>query len=357
MASNLLLADAKCVGRTRDEWMNKMYRGAAPSGRHVPTGGADLRRSRRPWLSLGVAALVAGCGGGWDGVGGGSEPPAQHFGFTAVDCGHDDPLDNAATTNYLSEVAAFSSTAHMCVHSPDEQISSRLALMDGQDVGAFLSIQALLYESRPDTTSPSGQRLSLRADYQARWRRFVELNDLRHQVRAITAFYLADEPVWNGMSEADLRAGADFIKADFPLVPLAFIEAAPALQALRIPPSVDWIGFDHYAVASPDTDAVYLRELAQLKSLRSRPSQKLLLVMDAQWLPMYGEAGYQPADMKRVAASYARLAQRERADVAGMLGYVWPGGLDHPAQQGARELPASVIEEYVRIGRSMTGRP
>jgi len=282
---------------------------------------------------------------------------AQHFGFAAVDCGHDDPLDTAATTNYLSEVAAFSSTAQLCVFAPDDVIHSRLAEMSRHKVAAIVSIQPVLYDAAADSSTGSGRKLRLRSDYIARWKRFVALNALESDAAAIAAFYLADEPSWNGMSPADLRIGADLVKADFPQVPVALVEAAPALSALQIPLSVDWVGFDHYAIAKPDSDAAYLSELALLKSRRTRPSQKILLVMETQWLPAYGAAGFSEADMKSVASSYARLAEKERADVVGMLGYPWPGGLDGPAQKGARDLPESVRQEYVRIGRRMTGKP
>ncbi len=228
--------------------------------------------------------------------------------------------------------------------------------MANQNVGAFLAIQSILFDSTVDSTTGSGRRLRLRADYVSRWNRFVHINDLHKLSKNITAFYLADEPVWNGMSNTDLRAAADFVKASLPQVPVALIEAAPALAALQIPPSIDWVGFDHYAIPDPHTNRTYLSELALLKSKRTRATQKILLVMDAQWLPFYGQAGYKEADMKTVASNYAYLAQIERTDVVGMLGYLWPGGLDDPAQKGARELPASVINEYRRIGRQMTGK-
>ena len=75
---------------------------------------------------------------------------------------------------------------------------------------------------------------------------------------AIGAFYLADEPAWNGISAADLRQAADLVKATFPTTPLMLIEAAPALGALVVPRSVDLIGFDQYGVAAPDADIVLL---------------------------------------------------------------------------------------------------
>jgi len=39
-----------------------------------------------------------------------------------------------------------------------------------------------------------------------------------------------------------------------------------------------------------------------------------------------------------------------------LIGYVWPGGVDAPNAQGARELPQSVRDEYERIGKLITGK-
>ncbi len=313
------------------------------------------------WVVGPLFLLLAACGSSGDAPLPAEAPTApsamQQFGFAGVDCGHDDPLDNAAVSDYLPEVAAFSSTAQVCVYAPDEPLQARLDKMAQRQVGAFLSVQAILFESAPDATVGGGTRVRLRADHAARWRQFVDGSGLRQRRTNLTAFYLVDEPTWHGVPASELRRAAELVKAEFPDVPVALIEAAPALASLQVPEAVDWIGFDHYAVPRPDTDPVYLGELALLKSKRSRAAQKVLLVMDAQWLPAYGQAGYSEADMKAVASRYAALAEHERADMAGMLGYLWPGGLDEPAQKGARDLPESVRQEYARIGRALTGKP
>lgn len=63
-----------------------------------------------------------------------------------------------------------------------------------------------------------------------------------------------------------------------------------------------------------------------------------------------------PEDMLGVAQSYAALAARE-PDVVGVLGYLWPGGLEGPEQLGARELPGDVRAFYERWGAAVVAPP
>lgn len=279
----------------------------------------------------------------------------QYFGYALVDCGIDDPADAVDRRNYVTEVASFSNVAQMCVFDPSENIVDRLQLMSKNDLKALLSVQAIFFVGNPDATQGSGMNFDLHPQYQARWQRFVGNNNLSQNISAIAAFYVADEPVWNGITFTELKTAADAIKASFASVPTAIIEAPHGIRRLQVPLSIDWIGFDRYAVATPDTDPEYNSELALLKSKRSRPGQKLLLVMDAQWLPFYGEAGYLPRRMKAVASRYYNVAKSD-PDIVGIIGYLWPGGFDDADQMGARNLPMKVIDEHVRIGKLITGK-
>jgi len=278
----------------------------------------------------------------------------QYFGYAMVDCGYDDPLDDDTKTNYLAEVAPFSNIAQLCIYQPTDNIVDRLAGMSQSGVKAMLAIPDILFNGVPDSSTGSGVRFTLRADYKARWNQLIMTNQ-GADLSAIAAFYLADEPTWNGIAFADLRTASDMIKRTFPRIPIALIEAWPAIDTLRVPRSVDWIGFDHYGIARPATDAGYLDELARLKNKRSRREQKILITLEARWLPDYAAIGIQAADMAAVATSYYDLAQSDRA-VIGLLGFLWAGGLDNPTELGARELPANVLAEHQRIGKLITGK-
>lgn len=283
------------------------------------------------------------------------ETPARYFGYAVVDCGYDDPLDSEVRTNYVSEVASFTNIGQMCAYDPSDNIVARLQFMTDNGMQAILSIQGIFFEGRPDATQGSGMKYTLYPNYLSRWNAFVSKNNLSQHISKIGTFYVVDEPGWNGVSTQALKIAADTIKASFPTVPVAISEAASKISSLTIPSSVDLIGLVHYAVPNPDTDPAILSELAQLKAKRTSTAQKIFLVMDAQWLPFYGEAGYPETYMASIATAYYNLAISD-PEIIGIFGYTWPGGMDDSQQKGTRNLPESVIAEHIRIGKLITGK-
>ncbi len=267
----------------------------------------------------------------------------KYYGFAIVDCGWDDPLDSEVKTNYLSEVDSFTNVNQLCVFNPDDDIRQRVTDMNDSDVRPILHVQEIFYEDIDGT-------LYLRSDYQSRWNTFTSTNNSVLFPDSVAAFYLIDEPVHNGLSFEDLQTVSDLVKSDYPAIPTLIIEAWPDVDSLHIPLSIDWCGFDKYGVYDPNTDSEYQQLLATLKSKRSDPNQRIVIIMDAQFLPDYYGLGWTPDTMKTVAANYYNLAASD-SDVIAMVGYLWPGGLDTPAQLGARELPQTVQDEYVRIGQ------
>jgi hypothetical protein len=59
--------------------------------------------------------------------------------------------------------------------------------------------------------------------------------------------------------------------------------------------------------------------------------------------------------MDEVANNYYQLAKSDTT-VIGILGYFWPNGFDIPESIGARGMPEDVKNEYVRIGKEITGK-
>ena len=98
--------------------------------------------------------------------------------------------------------------------------------------------------------------------------------------------------------------------------------------------------------------AAIRKNLADLKLRRSTVSQKIVIILDGQWLP---GNGYPQSTMTQIATNYYRLASSDQ-DVIGLVGYLWPGGLDGPTALGTRNLPNEVKAEHVRIGRAITGK-
>ena len=306
----------------------------------APASGTEAAESAESVGSVGSVGSVQG-------------PSLRFFGYSMVDCGVRDRFWPSPKTNYVTEVASFSNVGQLCVFDPAEDIGARLALMRSNRMLALLSVQALFFTGTPDATTGSGMRFSLRADHRQRWRAFIGRNRLHNRLDWIGAFYIADEPAWNGISAAELQQAADLVKSSFPSTPTMIIEAAPAIDALVVPASVDLVGFDRYGVPDPDTNPAYLANLASLKARRSRPDQRIVIVMEGQWLPAYDSPGHDETLMAMVAQRYHALAQGD-PEVLAMLCYLWPGGFDDPRQKGSRNLPAAVIAEHVRIGRTIT---
>jgi len=102
---------------------------------------------------------------------------------------------------------------------------------------------------------------------------------------------------------------------------------------------------------------VFLNELSSLKSKRSSQTQKIVLVLDAHFISFLhlDIGGIPELEMKEVATSYYNLAQSD-PDVVCLLGYFWPGGFDDPSAKGARELPQNAKDEYIRIGKIISGK-
>jgi len=275
-------------------------------------------------------------------------PHLKYFGFALVDVLWDDPHDTSNITNYIAEVDSFSNIAQLGVYNYTDNIIARVNLMNAKCVKPFLSIQSICYYE-VDTLAPSGHHFMLYPNFQARWNSFKTTNLSILDSSKIAAFYVADEPVWNGISFSELDTVCQMIKNDFPNIPIMFVEGYPVLSSLVIPTSVDWVGFDRYEIFDPTTSSIYLNDLDTLKSKRSTPNQKIFLIIDDQWLPFYSVAGFSPDTIRFMVQNYYNLAASDTS-VIGLIGYLWAGGLDDPGQLGVRDMPQSVIDKNVEIG-------
>jgi hypothetical protein len=281
----------------------------------------------------------------------------QHFGFVAVDSGWHDPLDvtHPLRTNYVDEVAGFTDTNHTVVFDYHDDMRARLAAMRRKRMKALLAVEGVLFDNNPPAPTAADQRVVRPfADYRERWARFVATNRARLTPDYVQTVYVVDEPYGRGLTFDEVKAATDLVASTLPTIPVSIVEAWFALDKTRIPTSVDWVGFDDF-IGNPDTDRTYARELNKLKSLLSRPDQRLMIVMWSNWTAQECCARdlrpYVPGDMAQVAKRYYALARREPKAVA-LIGYLWSGGIDGP-QLGARDLPERVTREYARIGRQI----
>lgn len=280
----------------------------------------------------------------------------KFFGFTLIDTYWDDPTDGKNKMNYIDEVASFSNVADMLVIGPKDNLVERMKQMERYQMKAILHLHGLFFE-QTGTTGPSGVKFSLRTDFQNRWDEFVQVNDLQTNQNLIQAFYMGEEPTWNGISYKELKSATDYVDQQFPGLPIMVIEAYPILDQLQVPTSVDWIGFDHYFVKDPVTNPDYQQEWALIKSKLSSSHQRLVIIMDSHYIPeIHGELAHIALEeMGEVAQSYYQLAKSDPSVIA-LLGYFWPNGFDVPESIGARGMPKSVMDEYARIGKAITGK-
>lgn len=275
-------------------------------------------------------------------------PHLKYFGYAMVDMGWDDPHDISTKTNYIEEVDSFSNVAQMGVFNYTDNVIARTHLMTSRCVKPILSIQSIFYHE-VDSNAPSGHHFKLYPNFLERWQSFVKSNLPILQSSQIASFYVADEPLWNGIAYLELDTVCQLIKKDFPTIPIMFIEAYPVLSNLKIPTTVDWVGFDRYAIFDPSKSSLFLNDLKILKSKLSTTSQRIFLVMDDQWLPSYGQAGFAPDTVRFMIQNYYNLAASDTS-IVGLIGYLWAGGLDSPDQLGVRNMPQSVIDKNVEIG-------
>lgn len=290
-------------------------------------------------------------------------PPAsgnshlEYFGFVIIDTFWDDPTDSVQQTNYAEEVHTFCNLADLLVSGPTEDITPRLEYFGSLDLEAVIHVSYLLFEE-VGTDSPSGVQYALKDDYQSTWNQWVSNNNLAQLQSHIAAFYVGEEPTWMGIPFEELNEVSTFIKAQFPDVPILIIEAHSVLQDLQVPTAVDWIGFDHYFIKNPLTDTQFQEEWNLLKSKRSAPHQRIAVVMDSHYIEWaHGYFGNIAIDeMGEVAENYYQLAKNEPATVA-ILGYFWPNSFDFPESIGARGMPQSVKDQYVTMGKEITGKP
>jgi hypothetical protein len=310
--------------------------------------------SRLRLLALVVVAVAGACRADKSMSDGGGAEHLEWYGFVGVMCDLDDPLDDVRKTNYLDEVAGFTNLAHLCPNALD--VSARLQELRDAGVKAAIDMTSVFFERAPGP-SPSGAatHLVLSPKAAANWASFRAANAGRLGPDYLAAYYLVDEPVWQGASAGDIEAAAALLDAHAGQVPILIVEAHQVIDRAVFPRTVDWVGFDRYGTRDPRTDPKYQADLAMTRARRTRADQRLVLVLEAQWYPFYADHGAPPEYMATVAMNYHAAAKTD-LEVVGLVGYLWPGGLSGAGHRGARDLPASVKAAYVEIGRAITGK-
>lgn len=334
-------SDAPLMGTESDSTQGGTTRASTSSEASVSSGGSSAATSSE---SSSSAADSSSSSGATDtGV-------LQYFGFVGVSCMVDDPHDDAGPRNYVDEVADFTNIAHLC--PLDLDITAQASEITQAGGRAFIDLTSILFESVPgDAPVGTGNQLRLRQDAATLFGAFVEANIDILDPEHVAAFYLIDEPIWNGTPPDEVATAATLVDDAFPDIPITVIEAYPVVEDAVFPDGVDWVGFDRYLVPDPSTDPTYLAELETIRA-RATEEQDLVIILDAQWFGLYEKVPLSAEDMADVARNTYELAAT-RDDVVAIIGYTWPGGLDLPEQLGARSLPEEVQTAYREIGEAI----
>lgn len=264
----------------------------------------------------------------------------KYFGFAITDCG----------TNYLNHVDDFVNLVDMC---PTDltSLENRVEINTLNNNKVIIHLQGLFINHVEDASSPTGIRYELLSNYVELFNTWKANNSFISSEK-VAAFTVADEPAWNKMNMSDLATITKFIKQVFPNIPMMLIEAPDVIHNLEITDDIDWIGFDRYGTLDPLNDTEYLNRLELIKSKRTNTNQKLVLIMESQWLDYYTDEGFDESVLIPMANSYYELAKQEK-DVIALISYLLPSGFDTPNQKGFLDLSAEVQKTIKAIGNQI----
>jgi hypothetical protein len=270
------------------------------------------------------------------------------FGYAGIDCGLDDPHDNATITDYSDEAAGFTNVSHICLDFDPAVTAKRLRNAVAHGFTPLLQIEPAFF-------ALTAQGLRPAPDAPALWALVTQAITESHVPASDILFYLADEPVLRKLPPADLAAAADTLRRTYPDARVMVIDAYDPGGPPPVPPQIDYWGFDAYAVPDPGAEPLYTDYLDRAGAGMTR-DQHLVLVMDAMHTPVHAKARITEAGMADVARAYYDLAVR-RGDVAAILAYSWAGGIDGPWEKGVRDLPPEVRAAHEEIGRAILAGP
>jgi hypothetical protein len=270
------------------------------------------------------------------------------FGYTGIDCGLDDPHDNAAVTDYSDEVAGFSNLSHICLDPDPAVTAKRLRNAVAHGFTPLLHVEPAFFAQTADGLRPAPEAPAL-------WALVTQAITQSEVPPTDILFYLADEPVLRKLPPADLATAADTLRRTYPGARVMVIDAydpgGPPPVALQI----DYWGFDAYAIPDPGAEPLYTGYLDRARAGMTA-DQHLVLVMDAMHTPVHAKSGITDADMATIARAYYALALK-RGDIAAILAYSWAGGIDGPWEKGVRDLPPEVRAAHEQIGRAILAGP
>lgn len=169
----------------------------------------------------------------------------------------------------------------------------------------------------------------LRSDYVSVWNYYASM--MAPYINNIGAFYVMDEPYWNGISKADVETAAKLCKDTFPQIPTMIVEGYPVLDGstnrdfngnymppFQMPSYIDYFGFDQYS------NFPAIVNLLQITHNHLLPGQKIVLVPQD-----YSESGSTDAQTASWAYDFYNLALSDPC-IIGMEVFLWPSNAGLP---------------------------
>ena len=267
----------------------------------------------------------------------------KYFGFAVTDCG----------VNKLNEIDSFVNLVDMCLENFDNITARIINNTSGNNV-VIVHLQGIFIDNIVDANSPTGIQYELLPDYTSRFELWCS-NNIDIPIEKIAAFTIADESVWNRMSMSDLDVIAKMVKTKFPNTPIMVIESSEGLDEFEITTNIDWIGFDKYGILNPNKDNDYINDIQKLKSKITSTNQRIVIVMETQWIPLYTDLGYSQSVLKSMSKSYYDYAKRDN-DVIALIAYLLPSDFDMVGQKGFFDLDYDVQNMVKEIGLEIVNK-
>lgn len=267
----------------------------------------------------------------------------QYFGFAFV----------GDSAQYVAETMPFSNAAHLGAKIGQNH-SVTIKEIASKQGRVIIGLHDILFKEDINLESPrGGQGWRLAPDYLSRWFSFQSTHADVLNSTHVLAFYMADEPTWNGISAQDLQIATDLVAKSYPDIPRLIVEAYSQVSKLVVPNSASWVGFNQYTIFDPALDNEYQQRYQVLKNKRTSAHQKMVIIGDVWWgANRHGLKGISQEDMAKVALNYYYFASRD-PEVVALLGFLWPS---FPEGVGARELPLGVINTWRQIGKFISGK-
>lgn len=265
------------------------------------------------------------------------EKHLKYFGFALTDYVQD----------RLPEIDEFVNLVDLSLEDLGSTRAKLMSMTDGNNF-AIIHLQGIFFRAEPDSLSPTGIRYKLNDNYAELFNAWYS-NNSNLPTDKIVAFTVADEPAWNLTEMEELHTAATTVKLKFPDVNILVVEGPLSIDQLILSDDIDWVGFDRYGTIDPNNDTEYLQAMELLKSKRTSEDQKIVVIMESQWLTYYEEAGFSQSVLRPMAASYYEYAQRDE-DVVALISYLLPSGFDVEDQKGFFDLQPEIQQAFREIG-------